>query len=82
LGFGAFALISLIYCVIGARIGWQVWQQRTALFDARFTLQDRALIDQAAFFLLGPISVALHELGHAVAIWSFGGEVIDFGFYV
>ena len=28
-----------------------------------------------------PISVALHELGHAVAIWSMGGEVVDFGYY-
>lgn len=82
MGFGAFALISLIYCVIGARIAWQVFQQRKALFDDRFTMQDRVLIDQAAFFLLVPVSVALHELGHAMAIWMFGGEVIDFGFYV
>jgi hypothetical protein len=32
--------------------------------------------------VLVPISVALHELGHAAAIWGFGGEVTGFGFYV
>jgi hypothetical protein len=31
--------------------------------------------------VLLPISVALHEFGHAVAIHLFGGEVLDWGFY-
>jgi hypothetical protein len=38
-------------------------------------------LQQAAFFVVIPVSVALHELGHAIAVWAFGGEVIDFGFY-
>ncbi len=31
--------------------------------------------------MLVPVSVALHELGHAVAVWGFGRDVVDFGFY-
>ena len=80
--FGTFALISLIYCVIGVRVLYQVVRAWPSLWDRTFTPNDRLLISQAAFFLLVPISVALHELGHAVAIWSFGGRVTDFGFYV
>jgi hypothetical protein len=39
------------------------------------------LVGQAAFFVLLPFAVALHELGHAVAIWLYGGQVLDWGFY-
>ena len=80
--FGTFALISLIYCVIGVRVLYQVIRAWPSLWDRTFTPNDRLLVSQAAFFLLVPISVALHELGHAVAIWSFGGRVTGFGFYV
>jgi hypothetical protein len=77
-----FILISLFYAVIGIGVIRQVIQRRKQLFDLDFTFADRGLVDQAAFFILVPISVALHELGHAIAIWIFGGEVVDFNFYV
>ena len=79
---GAFGLISLIYAVIGIGVIRQVIQRRKELFDLNFTFADRSLVDQAAFFILVPISVALHELGHAIAVKYFGGEVTGFGFYV
>jgi hypothetical protein len=79
--FGAFGILSLIYVVIGIRVVYRLVTSWRPTWDARFTQQDRALVDEAAFFVLVPISVALHELGHAVAIWSMGGEVVDFGFY-
>ncbi len=78
---GGFGFISLFYAFLGVRFAVQFWPQRKQIFDSHFTDRDRALITQAAFFFLLPISVALHELGHAVAIWLFGGEVLDFGFY-
>ena len=80
--FGTIAILSLLYCLIGARVLYQVVRSWRLLWDATFTPSDRLLITQAAFFLLVPISVALHELGHAVAIWSFGGRVTDFGYYL
>lgn len=79
--FGAFSIISLIYVVIGIRIVAQLVQNWRAVWDHNFTQFDRQIVDQAAFFVLIPVSVVLHELGHAVAIWSFGKEVVDFGFY-
>jgi len=79
---GGFALLSLFYVLVGIPVVRRLVTNRRATFDRRFTPEDRALVQQAAFFLLVPVSVALHELGHAVAVWSFGGRVTDFGFYV
>jgi hypothetical protein len=78
---GGFGLISLFYAFLGVRFAMQFFPNRKAIFDNRFTDGDRAMVTQAAFFFLLPVSVALHELGHAVAIWLFGGQVEDFGFY-
>ena len=78
---GPFALISVFYLIIGARVVYQLIRNFRVTFDTNFTPQDRHLVDQAAFFVLIPISVALHELGHAVAIWLFGGQVLGWGFF-
>ena len=81
MSFGPFALISVFYLIIGVRVVYQLIRNFRATFDTTFTPEDRHLVDQAAFFVLIPISVALHELGHAVAIWLFGGHVQGWGFF-
>lgn len=81
MGFQFALLISLVYAVVGVRVVSDVWRNRKQLFDHNLTPPERMQITQAAFFLFLPLSVALHELGHAIAVWSFGGEVVDFGFY-
>jgi hypothetical protein len=82
MAFQTMALISIFYAIIGVRVVVQIVRKRRAMFDRHFTEEDRRLVTEAAFFILLPISVALHELGHAVAVWSFGGKVTGFGFYV
>lgn len=81
MGLGPFALISLFYLVVGVQVVYQLARNFRQTFDRQFTQQDRQLVDKAAFFVLLPVSVALHELGHAAAIWAFGGQVLDWGFY-
>ena len=78
---GPFGLISLFYLALGVRVVYQLARSWRAAFDRVFTPADRTLVDQAAFFVLVPISVALHELGHAVAIVALGGEVLSWGYY-
>ncbi len=78
---GGFGLLSLFYLFLGVRFLFQFVPRRKQIFDNTFTPWDRAMLGQAAFFILLPVSVALHELGHAIAIWSMGGKVLDFGFY-
>jgi hypothetical protein len=43
----------------------------------------KQLIERADFFLGIPLGVIIHELAHAIAIWLFGGQVVDagYGFY-
>ncbi len=76
-----FSIISLLYVVLGVRVVWQIATNWRSVRDKNFTPQDRLLVNQASFFFLIPISVVLHELGHAVAVWGFGSEVVDWGFY-
>ena len=78
---GPFALISLFYVILGVRLLYQLARNFRQTFDRAFTHEDRVLVDQAAFFVLLPVAVALHELGHAIAIHLYGGEVLDWGFY-
>ncbi|MGC4189658.1 MAG: site-2 protease family protein [Thermomicrobiales bacterium] len=81
MGFSPFILISLFYAAVGIRVVVQLVQRRREIFDTAFTPYDRSMVDQAAFFILVPVSVVLHELGHAVTVWGLGGQVVDFGFY-
>ena len=78
---GPFALISVFYIILGLRVVYQLATTWRQTWDTTFTATDRALVTQAAFFILLPVGVALHELGHAVAIWAFGGTVVDWGYY-
>jgi len=81
MSFGPFTFISLFYAVIGLRVIYALFTSWRATWDRTFTPADRNLVDQAAFFVLVPVSVALHELGHATAIWSMGGDVAGYGYY-
>lgn len=80
--FGPFVLLSLFYAVIGVRFVVRLLGRWRETFDRHFTETDRSMVDQAAFFILVPISVALHELGHAVAIWTLGGAVQGWVYYL
>jgi hypothetical protein len=79
--FGPFGPLLLIYLLLGVRVLWQMANNWHATWDETFTAADRSLVTQAAFFVLIPVSVALHELGHAVAVKAFGGTILSWGYY-
>ena len=81
MGIDGFALISVIYAVIGVQAIYKLVRSWSETWDLNFTQKDRILVDQAAFFVLVPISVLLHEGGHAVVVKFFDGDVTDFGYY-
>lgn len=37
--------------------------------------------EDIAFYIAVPIGVLLHELGHALVVWAYGGRVVEFGFF-
>lgn len=75
-----FTLLSLAYVFVGLRCLYRVVRSWRSLWDAEVTPEDARLASQAAFFLLIPPAVALHELGHAALIWAQGLEVLDWQF--
>lgn len=79
---GTFAIISLLLAIISVRTLYQTIRDREQLFDHQFTTADRQHMSVVAFFVLIPISVLLHEAGHAVTVWAFGGEVLTFGYFL
>lgn len=76
--FTAFDLISIFYCVIALGVIRRLIKNRQSFWDDIISPQDMRLVSETAFFLLIPIGVLLHELGHAVAVWHYGGTVVDF----
>ena len=65
---------------MGAYTLFQFIANWKSIWDDNFTQRDIQLTAKSAFYLLIPLAVALHELGHSVAIWAYGLEVIDWQF--
>jgi len=53
-------------------------RRRRAFWDRDFTDDDRRLATQAAVFVVPPVIVLVHELGHIVGAWAVGGRVLGF----
>jgi predicted negative regulator of RcsB-dependent stress response len=51
------------------------WQ---SFWDDDIRPDDRMRAYRVAFLLITPFGVLLHELGHAVAVWQLGGQVVEF----
>ena len=81
MGFNTFAILGLVMAVTGIRTGRDIYRNRRTMFDDNFTDADRRLIMLMAFYFLVPISVALHECGHAIVAKLFGAQILDWGFY-
>jgi len=79
---GLFNVLALLYIgrafllVIQIVRNWDEWRQEP------LTRAKQQQAEQAAFFIGVPPAVLVHELMHAVAIWLFGGQVIEFGYRV
>ena len=65
---GLAALVTLVSLVRSWRSFW----------DDDFTAADRGLGTQVAIFLVPPVVVLIHELGHVAAVLAVGAEVLDF----
>jgi len=75
-------ILGLIVAVAAVATLVDTWRDRAALFDARFTADERQRMLRLAMFVLLPLSVLAHEGGHALFVKIFGGEIVDFGFYM
>lgn len=73
-----FDSISLIAGLICIQTLWQLFQNWSKFWDSQVTLKDCELAQRLAIFVLVPIGVLLHEIGHSLATWQVGGIVSSF----
>lgn len=79
---GLFDLIALFYLLRSLQLTVIIWRERHSLRQPPLSFRQKYLAEQASFFLAVPVGVLLHELGHALAVWAFGGQVLQFGYRV
>ena len=75
-----FTVISLAYFVRGLGLARKGWRRRDELSQEPLTPWKKEWAERAAFYVAVPPGVLVHELGHAAAVWLFGGSVVEFGF--
>ncbi len=73
---------GILLGLISIRTLFTVIRDRNQIFDNDFTASDRQRLSEAAFFILLPLSVVFHELGHAVTVLAFHAQVTGYGWYV
>lgn len=78
--FSLFNILSFLYILRSAQLGVTIWRERQAVQRGPLTPHNQYIAEQAAYFIAVPISVFFHELGHALAVWLFNGEVIEFAY--
>ena len=78
--FGLFDLFSLLYIFRSLQLTAVIWRERQTLQQSPLTVRQKQLAEQASFFIAVPVGVFLHELGHALAVWGFGGQVLQFSY--
>ncbi|RMG98989.1 MAG: hypothetical protein D6706_06180 [Chloroflexi bacterium] len=79
---GLFNIFALIYVFRSVQLTAVIWREWQTLNQEPLTTRKKQLAEQASFFIAVPVGVFLHEMGHAIATWLFGGRVIEFGYRV
>ncbi len=75
-----FNLFALIYVFRSLQLTAVIWRERADLKQPPLTPRKKHLGEQAAFFIAVPIGVFFHELGHALSVWQFDGQVLQFAY--
>ena len=74
-------LISLFSIFISLQTVLHLRHNWSKFWDAKVTLEDRDLAMRVAIFILVPLGVLLHEIGHSLATWQVGGTVETFRWF-
>ena len=76
-----FSSLSWIYLIGAGYAIYQLYKGWKPFWSTRPPASVRQLAAMVAFFLLVPVGVLLHELGHIVAAWSVGLEVFELQYF-
>ena len=79
---GLFNVLALLYIGRAIQLAIHIGRRWDELRQEPLTRAKQHLAEQAAFFVAVPPSVLVHEFAHALAVWLFGGQVVEFGYRV
>ncbi len=74
-------LFSLLTVFISVQTVRELYQKKQQFGDNKITLADRDLATRVALFILVPLGVLLHEIGHSLGTWQVGGKVETFRWF-
>lgn len=70
--------ISVLAACLSVQTIFQLFRHWQSFWNAHVTLRDQSIAQRLAIFVLLPLTVPLHELGHCLATWQVGGTVAEF----
>jgi tetratricopeptide (TPR) repeat protein len=70
--------LSVLAACLSLQTLLQLFRHWQSFWNAHVTLRDQSIAQRLAIFLLLPLTVPLHELGHCLATWQVGGTVAAF----
>ncbi len=73
-----FGLIDVMFGLAALLTVVSVVRSWSTFWDADLTAADKRLATQAAVFLVPPVVVLIHEVGHVAAVLAVGAQVLDF----
>ncbi|MFN8481915.1 MAG: tetratricopeptide repeat protein [Anaerolineae bacterium] len=71
-------IVFLLGASIAIYVAYDLYRHWDTFWDDDITPQERMQATRVAIFILVPIGVLLHEVGHALAVWQLGGRVVEF----
>lgn len=73
-----FNLITILYIFRSVQLSLAIWREWGDIRVEPLTQRKKYLAEQASFYIAVPVGVFFHELGHALAVKLYGGEIISF----
>ena len=74
----SFDFIAIFYAILSIDTILRLSNNWSSFWDDKITAKDKFILERVAIFILIPLGVFFHELGHALATLQVGGEVREF----
>ena len=74
----SFDFMAIIYSILSIDTILRLSRNWRSFWDDKVTANDKFLLERVAVFILIPLGVFFHEVGHALATLQVGGEVREF----
>lgn len=79
---GLFNILALLYIFRTVQLAITLGREWSKFTGEPLTAHKKSLANQAAFFIVVPIAVFVHELAHVLAVLAAGGRVAEFHYRV